>query len=72
MQRIEKNRVLALQASLWAERRIGDRTQFHVLHQIAFKELLTLGHQPFYDSLSGPKVQLYFEIAKCYSQFLTI
>ena len=36
--------------------RIRDRSQFHVLHQIAFKELPTMSHQPFNDSLSGAKV----------------
>ena len=31
-----------------------------------------LSQQPYYDSSSSVKVQHFFEITKCYSQFLTI
>jgi hypothetical protein len=44
--------------------RIGNRTQFHVLLWIAFKEHPMLSHQPFYDSPSGAKVNNSSERAK--------
>ena len=50
--------------------RIGDRTQFHVLLWIAFKEHPMLSHQPFYDSPSGAKVIIPSELAKTIHIFL--
>ena len=44
--------------------RTRDCSQFHVLHQIAFKELLTQSHQPFYDPSSNAKVIHFFESTK--------
>jgi hypothetical protein len=50
--------------------RIGNRTQFHVLLWIAFKEHPMLSHQPFYDSPSGAKVIIFFKLPKTFIVYL--
>ncbi len=49
--------------------RIGNRTQFHILLWIAFKEHPTMCHQPYYDSSSDAKVIILFERAKFFRYF---
>ena len=50
--------------------RIGNRTQFHILLWIAFKEHPMLSHQPYYGSSSGAKVIILFERTKFRLNFL--
>ena len=48
--------------------RFGDRSQFHVLLWIAFKELRLRATSRFYDPSSGAKVRRFFEITKLCSR----
>ena len=43
---------------------LGNRTQFHILLCIAFNEHPMMCHQPFYDSPSGAKVIILFQLTK--------
>ena len=61
--------------AVWGDRgktglRIGNRTLFHILLWIAFKERPMMCHQPYYDSSSGAKVIILFERNKSWLNFL--
>ena len=51
--------------------RIGNRTQFHILLWIAFKERPMMCHQPYYDSSSGAKLRISEQNTKIFEDFRT-